>query len=63
MTYCVQQWHMSYKQRPADGEDGTPATVVSVLHRISQRLRTHVAEWPTRFVEMQEDALGGLEKR
>lgn len=54
---------MSYKQRPTGGEDGAPATVVSVLHRISQRLRTHVAEWPTRFVRMQEEALGGLDEQ
>ncbi|WP_276257260.1 hypothetical protein [Haloglomus litoreum] len=54
---------MSYKQRPTGGEDGAPTTVVGVLHRLAERFRTHVAEWPSRFVRMQEDALGGLDRR
>ncbi|WP_254822342.1 hypothetical protein [Haloglomus halophilum] len=53
---------MSYKQRPTGGEDGAPTTVATVLHRLAERFRTHVAEWPTRFVEMQEEALGGLDR-
>ncbi|WP_254830741.1 hypothetical protein [Haloglomus salinum] len=52
---------MSYKQRPTGGEDGAPATVASVLHRLAEKFRTHVAEWPSRFVRMQEEALRGLE--
>jgi hypothetical protein len=54
---------MSYKQQPTGGEDGAPPTVVGTLYRFADKLRAHLAEWPTRFVEMQTDALGGLEKR
>ncbi len=63
MTVPLLMTHMSYKQRPTGGEDGAPTTVVGVLHRLAERFRTHVAEWPSRFVRMQEDALGGLDRR
>jgi hypothetical protein len=34
------------------------AEIASPLHRVIERVKTHVAEWPHRYVEMRVEAHG-----
>jgi hypothetical protein len=50
---------MSYRKRPTgEPRRGPVGTLVSLARTVVDRLRTHVATWPKRFVDMQAEAFG-----
>jgi hypothetical protein len=50
---------MSYRKRPTgEPRRGPVETFVSLVRTVVDRLRTHTATWPKRYVDMQAEAYG-----